>query len=88
MLLHLNRSNTLIFAERTIEAVEQRAEGVERHGAATSLDEHLGRHSWNDLDSVGAGGRRILHPDLRGVVGLVRALVGQTVGRNMSVSLI
>ena len=66
-----------------MEAVEQRPESVERHGAATGLDEHLGRHSRNNLNTIDPDACRILHANLRCVVGLIRALVDQTVGRNV-----
>src|SRR6266404_381956 len=72
-----------ILAEGVVEAVEQRPEGVERHGSATRLDEHLGRHSRNDLDTVDRGDPRILHSNLCRVIWLIGALIEKPVGRDM-----
>src|SRR5882757_9214172 len=72
-----------ILVERVVEAVEQRLQGVERHGPTTGLDEHLGRHSRNNPDTVDLGDPRILHPNPGGVIWLVGALIEQTVGGHL-----
>jgi hypothetical protein len=69
-----------ILAKRAIEAVEQRPEGVEGDGAATSIDEHLGRHPGNDLDSVQRSDSFVVHANLRGVIRLVGPFVEKAVG--------
>ena len=49
----------------------------------SGLDEHLGRHPRNDPDAVDTRDLRVPHADLRRVVGLVGALVEQTIGRDV-----
>src|SRR6266404_4545483 len=71
-----------ILAERVVEAVEQRPEGVQRHGPAASLDEHLRRHSRNNLDTVDSSDQR-MHSNPRGVIWLIGPLVDKPVGRDM-----
>jgi len=69
--------------KRVVEAVEQGSQRVEGHGTVPGLDENLRRHSRNDLDPVGFGDARILHPDLGRIVWLVGALIEETIGGDL-----
>jgi hypothetical protein len=44
-----------ILAERAVEAIEQRLEGIERHGATSGLDDHLEAHPPGEGNDEGAG---------------------------------
>src|SRR4029453_2242785 len=74
-LLRLARDS--ILAECVVKAVQQRPLGVERNRAVACLDEYLGRHSGNYVQSL-LRDPRILHSNFRRVVRLVGALVDKS----------
>src|ERR1700712_1534720 len=59
----------LVLAERSVEAVEEGPDCIERHTTFTCLDQCLSRHTWNQLDIAHFCQSLVRHADRCLIVG-------------------